>query len=264
MSSLPIPQLPGMRPQSPQTPIHVSPPTSQPPRLNLSEEAAKLEEKRFEEIRRFVKRIFETWLQDSQLPSINKLAEALTTYGVRADELSQAIAEYQANQAAAAAKNAKRARIVALFGVLVICLVGTLLWWRIGQVQTAEMQASASSELATRQIQLEKVSATLQTKQETLARLETRVSAAQEQVAAIARTIQALAGAQQAAQEQASNLQRLNQQFQFRLLQMDGQSGPQVVIQVPADAQPVTVEGKRYIVVAQPDVSAAPAPAGQQ
>lgn len=61
----------------------------------------------------------------------------------------------------------------------------------------------------------------------------------------------ALAASRTAAQQELRQLQELQQHYQFRLMQTAGSAA--VVVEIPEDARPFSVEGKTYIPIAQPD-----------
>jgi hypothetical protein len=226
--------------------------------LNLSEEVTRLEEARLEAIRKMVKRTFETVLGEAQNPSINALARAVTNIGETVSEATQQNEQLRSDLQKAGKRAGRRTWWTVLAATSLVLIAIGALWWKIAP-PPALPGAPTLEQIRTQQSQFDRLTLAVaaeqeeqRSREEEISRLDARIERDQAAITTMAGSMAALSASRQQAQDDLASLQRLNQQFQFRLLQMDGQNGPQVVIQIPPNAQQVTVDGKYYLILTPP------------
>jgi exonuclease VII large subunit len=224
--------------------------------LNLTEEAATLEQQRLGALSKTVQAAFETWATKSQMPVVQALEDSVAVATQANQELRKDMQKKEEG-----AKKARKVQMLAIVALgLILIGVGALLWWKVGLLPTPPPQsltgAPTMEAIQAQRTQFDSLTATIKAKQEQaqrleeeISRLDTKMKRDQETITSMAGSMAALSASRTQAQDELANLQRLNQQFQFRLLQMDSPPGPQVVIQIPNDAQQVTVDGKQYLIV---------------
>jgi hypothetical protein len=195
----------------------------------------------------------------------------LQEIGKRMESQSAAAAETVAESLREAENQAKRRfRLMCWLGGTLMMLLIFAGWWftQVARPVSMMSQQGGSAEMVTEASQqLAKVTTQLREAEQRLAgvmaakeQAQSHLVATQETLRQVSQASQALAASRVTEQTELARLQRLNQQFQFRLSPTNDGT---VVVEVPENARPFVVGGKRYIAVLPLEEPPAPESAGR-
>ena len=235
--------------------------------INLRRANEVAEERRKEENRALMKQVLGEFVKEVNTPELATLATAQSSTrkavealpNKLAEEARGALAEMAESQKSALTQSLRPLALAGLIlGVAVLVMLALLLLrstsepprnLQVSNGLVAETQ-TAMTRLSGLQSEVAVISEKLKSVQAQEVETMTRLKAAQDSVQKATLAVQAMAANRETEQAEIERLMRLNQKFQFRLAPTN--TG-EVVVEIPLNAQPFTLNGRRYITVTTPE-----------
>ncbi|AHF94990.1 hypothetical protein OPIT5_00205 (plasmid) [Opitutaceae bacterium TAV5] len=239
-------------------------------RESLENEMQQREAARMEKIRVMLAQLLGQFVEETSLSALHRLAQAMEKQeGLLRTELEKNSSLQ--NQLLAMERTMSRRKKIftgIISSMILTLLAATLLLWKadllflkIGQTNPSmitEKQENSLRELASLTEKAQRVKEEIATMEgkwsaldQALASIRKHNLALQEENRSLLVVNKALSASRTDAQNELKNLQRLQQAYQFRLLETEGQNRL-VVVEVPPEAQPFVSNGRTYMVIAQP------------